>query len=391
MLIKNCRLIPELSGGKAAEHGAIDIKDGVINGVFGDNEWENEAEGYDCSGMTVIPGLIDLHTHITCLSGVATECLGNEKQVMVEAAKQAKRYLQYGFTTIRDCGSAAGSADYVKQLTASGVIEGPEIISCGNILMPGIFNPDDSTSCLSLACDGVEEYRRNVRREVASGGDFIKIYASGSAMCKTGVPQNPIMTSDEIRTAVETAEANDLYVAAHCHADAAIKACIDNGVKTIEHATYLSEDSIDLLVMKEYTCLIPTMSAMFVSQTEPSERDFWLKRLTPMLKSCSGAMKKAYEAGVKIGFGTDSAPLSRQYSEGIEFRYRKEYCGFRDIDILIQATKGSAEIAGISDRKGEIKEGLSADLVLVDGKPDKDISAMYREPESVWKAGVKVK
>ena len=222
---------------------------------------------------------------------------------------------------------------------------------------------------------------------MAAQSDFIKIYASGSAISPTGVPKNPIMTYEEIKTTVDTAEANGLYVAAHCHADSAIRNCIRAGVRTIEHATYLSEETVDELLTAKNTCLIPTLSAMYVSQTDPKERAFWLARLTPMLESSAKTIGYAYRAGALIGFGTDSAPMSPQYDTGVEFRYRKEYCGMTNEDILLQATKNNAMIAGLTDR-GEIREGMKVDLVLVDGDPVADISAMYTPPVQVWKNGI---
>ena len=134
---------------------------------------------------------------------------------------------------------------------------------------------------------------------------------------------------------------------------------------------------------------MPTFAAMYVSQAEPEARAFWLARLTPMLESCAAGIEKAYRAGAKIGFGTDSGAMGKQYALGIEFRYRREFCHMENIDILLQATKHSAEIAGISSRAGEIRPGLNADLVLVDGRPDEDISVMYSGPKMVWKKGIK--
>lgn len=98
-------------------------------------------------------------------------------------------------------------------------------------------------------------------------------------------------------------------------------------------------------------------------------------------------MQRAYQAGLKLGFGTDCAAGSYEYENGTEFRFRKENCHMKDIDILLQATVINAEIAGIDNVVGQIKNGMRANLILVDGKPDKDISAMYHRPCKVWKNG----
>lgn len=384
MLLNHCRLYAPLSGGFAGEDCCVELDGGKIVSV---GPARPAAAGdYDCGGRTLLPSLIDLHTHITFLRGVGVAQAHDPMQLLVEAAAQADRYLRHGFTTIRDCGSIGRSANYVKRLIDRGVMAGPDILACGCTLMPSV-TASGGVGDITLYCDGAEEFRKAVRQEVAAQSDFIKIYASGSAFSPTGVPKHPIMTFDEIKTAVDTARVNGLYVAAHCHTDSAIRDCVQAGVHTIEHATYLSEATTDLLLTSEDSYLVPTLAAMYVSQTDPQERAFWLARLTPMLESCAKTIGYAYRAGAVIGFGTDSAPMSPQYDTGVEFRFRKEYCGMENLDILLQATRNSALIAGLPD-VGEIKVGMKADLILVAGDPAADLSAMYVPPVQVWKNGI---
>ena len=384
MLLNHCRLYAPLSGGFAGEDCCVELDGGKIVSV---GPARPAAAGdYDCGGRTLLPGLIDLHTHITFLRGVGVAQAHDPMQLLVEAAAQADRYLRHGFTTIRDCGSIGRSANYVKRLIDRGVMAGPDILACGCTLMPSV-TASGGVGDITLYCDGAEEFRKAVRQEVAAQSDFIKIYAAGSAFSPTGVPKHHIMTFDEIKTAVDTARVNGLYVAAHCHTDSAIRDCVQAGVHTIEHATYLSEATTDLLLTSEDSYLVPTLAAMYVSQTDPQERAFWLARLTPMLESCAKTIGYAYRAGAVIGFGTDSAPMSPQYDTGVEFRFRKEYCGMENLDILLQATRNSALIAGLPD-VGEIKVGMKADLILVAGDPAADLSAMYVPPVQVWKNGI---
>ena len=266
MYLNNCHLIGALSGGVDCQSGYVEIRDGRISSV-GEQLPEGAAEVYDCGGGTLLPGLIDLHTHVTLLSNVGISCSGDPMQVLVDASAQAKRYLRHGFTTIRDCGSIGRAANYVKKLIAGGVFDGPDLITCGSTLMPSVQNSLNGLAAMNHFCDGVEEFRKGTREEIANGAEFIKIYASGSAFLPTGVPLHPIMTFEEIKSAVDTARANGLSVAAHCHADSAISDCIRAGVHTIEHATYLSERTTDLLMEAEDTYLVPTFAAMYVSQT----------------------------------------------------------------------------------------------------------------------------
>lgn len=332
MLLNHCRLYAPLSGGFAGEDCCVELDGGKITAVGPARP--DTAEAFDCGGQTLLPGLIDLHTHITFLRNVGVAQAHDPMQLVVEAAAQADRYLRHGFTTIRDCGSIRRSANYVRQLIDRGLMAGPDILACGQTLMPSV-TASTGVGDITHYCDGAEEFRKAVREEVAAQADFIKIYASGSAFSPTGVPKHPIMTIEEIRTAVNTARANGLYVAAHCHADSAIRDCVQAGVRTIEHATYLSEATTDLLLASEDSYLVPTLAAMYVSQTDPQERSFWLSRLTPMLEDCAKTIGYAYRAGAVIGFGTDSVPMSPQYDTGVEFRFRKEYCGMENLDILL--------------------------------------------------------
>lgn len=398
MILKHCRLHGAFTGGISGEDCTVEIEEGKIKSVSADtsvgaggntdigNAAVTTTEVYDCKGMTLLPGLIDLHTHMTFLGGVGVMQAQDPKQLLVEAAGQANRYLKYGFTTIRDCGSIGRSANYVKRMIDRGIMKGPDILACGNTLMPSV-TPNTGVGDITNYCDGPEEFRKAVREEVAAQSDFIKIYASGSAFSPTGIPKHPIMVPEEIQMAVDTARNNGIYVAAHCHADSAIRDCVQAGVHTIEHATYLSEETTDLVLASEDCYLVPTLAAMYVSQTDPAEREFWLARLTPMLESCAKTIGYAYRQGAILGFGTDSAPMSPQYETGVEFRFRKEYCEMDNLDILLQATVYSAKIAKL-DQVGEIKPGLQADLILVDGDPVRDLSVMYQPPLKVWKKGI---
>ena len=163
---------------------------------------------------------------------------------------------------------------------------------------------------------------------------------------------------------------------------------MDTGVRTIEYASFLSEETVNALLKRDNCWLIPTVSAVYQNaDTTPGAFQYLVKKLEDMLKTSAVCLCRAYEMGVKIGFGTDRCPGMDQYEQGIEFRFRKENCGMRNIDILLQATKDNAEALGIADVTGEICKSLSADLILVDGKPDKDMSLMYRKPAMAFLEG----
>lgn len=389
MILNNCRLIPALSDGVGTELGGVEIENGKIVKVSPTPLTGEDA--FDCGGKTLLPGIIDLHTHITFLNGIGISELHDPMALLVASTEQVKRFLDYGVTTIRDCGSFLRAGNYVRSLIAKGLCEGPDVIACGQTIMTSVVDGRmPATAHISFA-DGADACRKAVREEAANQADFIKIYASGSALNPTGIPTQPIMTEEEIKALVEAADMSGLYIASHCHSDGSIRLCIENGVKTIEHGTYMSDDSLELLLTKPDCYLVPTMSAMYVSQTDSAERQFWLDRLSPMLESCAAGIEKAYRAGQKLGFGTDSTAGSAQYEKGVEFQMRKEECHMDNVDILLQATKYNAEIAGIDHLVGQIKAGLAASLILTDGNPDQDMSVMYGRPLHVWKAGKMVR
>ena len=389
MILNNCRLIPELSGGVETFCGSVEIQDGKILSV---SAKAGDAAGFDCGGGTLIPGLIDAHTHVTILGGVGEGKEQDPQAVLVEALACASRFLDYGFTTIRDCGSIHRAGHYVREAVKRGIISGPRIISAGRQISTSADTPK---SCISRAsinfADGEADTRRAVREECVNLADFIKIYASGSAYLPTGVPKHPIMDYDEICGAVNAARSCGVYVAAHCHADSAIRSCIRAGVKTIEHATYLGSETLKLLMDTPDCALVPTFSAMYVSQTDPELKAFWEARLAPMLESCRANIRAAYEAGALMGFGTDSNALMTQYKLGIEFKMRRELVGMSPIDILMQATVINAAILGLSERIGQIKPGLVADFVLLERDPREDFSVLYSAPQHVWKSGKMIK
>lgn len=383
MILTNVRLVSELSGGIGSDCGSVEILNGKIAGVSPVKS--DMPEAIDCGGKTLLPGLIDLHTHIVILGGHGMDKLHDKMAMVVAAAKHATQYLDNGFTTIRDCGSTFRVANYVRDMVKNGSLDAPDIISCGLALMPTEVEPNIPIAQHLCFADGADEVRKAARTEIAAGAQFVKLFASGAAADPSGKPEQCIMTADEIRTIVETAERKGKYVSAHCHSDDAIRLCIENGVRTIEHATLISESTLNLALKTKTVVLIPTLAVMYIS--DGPRKVYWQARLGPMFDNCTAMMRRAYEAGAELGFGTDCPAGGYEYDHGIEFRFRKENCGMRDLDILLQATKINAKIAGINDRVGEIKSGLNANLILVDGKPDEDISAMYQKPSKVWKDG----
>ena len=390
----HCRLIPELSGSVGSENGSVLLEDGKIQGVWETSspEAHQEAAGVDCQGKTLLPGFLDVHTHLTGLRGFGPEQLKDPMKFFYKTLLFAESYLDYGFTTIRDCGAFLRVANKVRDAFAEGLGTGPRVLAGGLILMPTEDKEDDPIYDMYVHADGAEEWRRAARKELAEQADFVKIMASGSAFDRYGIPKQAILTREELQAAVDVARRKHSYIAAHAHADEVIRMCVEEQARTIEHASFIGTKSISLLKETKDVWLVPTVAAFYQNpDTTPPQYQYLIQKLKDMLAISAGCLKEAYEAGCPMAFGTDSCPGMDQYEKGIEFQYRYEICGVKPLDILKQATVESARALGIEKETGEIKAGLDGDLVLINGKPETDISCLYGKPEAVWRAGVQVR
>ena len=262
MLIKNIRLVPELSGGTASDSGAVLIDGGKIRAVYATTPSDYTGDSIDGNGMTILPGLIDAHTHIACLRGYDSAQLHNPMKFFTSACFSTQRYLDYGFTTIRDCGVPLRVNMAVRDAIDAGLFTGPRVIACGLILSPTEYPEDDAMLDLYSCVDSQDTARSAARKELAEQADFVKVMASGSALHRHGIPVQPIITEPELSAIVDAAEMKGSYGAAHAHGDGAIRLCVDTGVRTIEHASYISDETLSELVKRDGCCLIPTSSAM---------------------------------------------------------------------------------------------------------------------------------
>lgn len=391
-VLKNCRLIPELSDNVSFRFANVYVKDGKIQKIeSSEHEISSSENVIDCNKMTLLPGLFDLHMHLHAEGSFDSPCK-DDFEIMLRASRNAQKYLEYGITTVRDVGSSNRVALTVKQAIDQDILIGPRILASGKIIKPVEYDSVQKESSYIKGISGVEEMVKVARIEFGEGADFIKIYASGSALQASGIPTQPIFLKEEIRAAVQVAEMKNSYVAAHCHSVEAINMCLDEGVYTIEHGTYVDEAAIEKL-MKEKSYLVPTLTPLHYRKSSERDpiHDAILKEKLAVLKEVSATrIQNAYEAGLLLGFGTDVSINTFHLRTGMEFRMRKELCGMNNIDILLQATKNSAFIAGLENVTGEIKQGLQADLILVDGNPDEKIDVMYEKPRMVFKGGVKV-
>lgn len=395
LVIKNCKFIQELTEDADIVFGDVWIKDGMIDAVFpcGTLLSEGEFPVIDVKGATLMPGMIDAHVHLY-MSKDADSCSNvHPGDRVFECYHYAKQFLDYGYTTVRDAGDTEEYPTvHLSRAINSGLLEGPEIIPCGLTLVP--YEPGTDTSIWKYTtCEvsGPLDVRVNVRKNFQKGAQYIKIYGSGSMICRGAIPGQRIMFDDEITAAVETAEMRGSYVAMHAHGAEAVEQAFRCGVRTVEHATLISHETVDYV--KGLKCLagiVPTLS-IFTQIMNPEwdypDAEVYAKQAQEMFWKCQESMKYAYKNDLLIGFGTDLFMDEFLKNPFGELRIRKEQFGFDNIDILRQATINSARLLGKDDVIGTIKAGKQADIIIIDGDPLQDFSAMYKKPLHVIKRG----
>lgn len=380
VLFRSCRLIPALSGGVS---GLADVRtDGetitsVQPAVPHPDPAPADCRVIDCGGKTLLPGLLDIHTHMNW-SYVNGEIRLDDFRVMLDTMKSARCYLDNGFTTIRDLGSGRRVALAVKKAVSQGLAAGPRILSAGVILSPASRDAVEPYHFLRQA-NGAEEFQRAAREELGAGADMVKLYADG----------NPSkLLPEEMAAAVRIARIYHKPVSVHAHSADAIRLCLDQSVDTIEHASYLTPEQIEQLKARDDVHIVPTLAVLSPKIPTPGFTPAMKEKLLkPLLEANAKNITAAYAAGLKLGFGTDCPIEDLDQAVGLEFYMRKTYCSMENVDMLLQATRHSAKIIGLGGVTGEIRKRLSADLILMDGDPDKDISVMYHKPLLVMARG----
>lgn len=392
-ILRNCRLVKELTEGYEGDYGDVLIDGNFIREIKPvGHKFEGAYEEIDVNNRTLIPGLFDLHTHLYSFIFNPYELQSMDVgKIIFGAYDFAKAYLKAGYTTIRDCGSTHNSAAAVRDAISQSIVEGPRILSSGLIITP-TETGNDTFKDLYREADGVDGMIRACRRELQLGNDFVKLMVTGAFMNEGGEPGLQIATFDEMRACVETARIKKTYVAGHCHGTEGIKNAIRAGIRTIEHAVFIDEEGIELLKCAEDTYLVATgaisMYCLDKDNVDISPELYEKSiRYAEKEKNC---INQAYRAGLEIGFGSDLDLKAFRNTPGYEFIARKEFYDFADLDILLQATKISAKIAGLDELLGTVKPGKYADLVVVDGKPDEDIYAMTKPVAYVFKEGKQI-
>ncbi len=411
LVIKNCKFIPELLEETTLHEGNLYLEGGKIVKITAVNEpvpeeaaakpaapaklFGEAPEGLtilDVAGATVMPGMTDMHTHLQMGNSYGSDLSSVQPTVpseTLDCLRFAQAFLNMGYTTVRDCGDVAGNPTFaVRNAINSGVIKGPRLICSGETLCPHERGVYETAIGGAKFVDSPMEMRKAVRTIIGAGADMVKIYGSGSMLSPGSLADLKILEEDEVQEAVKIATSKGTYVACHCHAEEAIDICARNGVRTMEHASFISEETCKRLAGKNDQGIVITLAC-----TEPDVTvadgygEAVQTRFSKVRDRVYSCLRKAYDYGVLIGWGTDCSLNAYEKYPQAEFRARKEHLGFENIDILKQCTINSAKLLGMEDEIGTIKVGKAADLVVVDGDPVADITVMYHLPQHVIKGG----
>ncbi|WP_428261854.1 amidohydrolase family protein [Haliangium sp.] len=371
---------------------SIQVRDGKITAVRAG--YQRPARGeqlVDLSEYTVLPGLMDMHTHLTVQMSPRSYSEGfflDPADYALRASLFARRTLMAGFTTVRDLGDHDNVSVSLREAIAKGWVVGPRIFTAAKSIATtgGHADPTNGLNRELMGDPGPregvinspEEARRAVRQRYKDGADLIKITATGGVLSLAANGQNPQFTPEELRAVVAAARDYGFTVAVHAHGAEGMKRAVVAGVDSIEHGTFMT-DEIMALMREHGTYYVPTISAgRFVAAEAARENGFLPDVVRPKAAAIGPQIQetfaRAYRAGVRIAFGTDSG-VSPHGDNAQEFVYMVE-AGMPPMVAIQSATREAAKLLRIDDRLGTVEPGKVADIVAVRGDPIADISVL---------------
>ncbi len=408
--IVRCGHLIAIPGKPPLTNATLFIKNGLIEGVV-ENYADRALTPYpmnpaatvqriDLADRWVAPGLIDCHVHITHETSADQRLKAmtdSDADSALDGVVYARRTLQAGFTTVRDLGARGDAVFALRDAILDGKVPGPRILAAGAAISAtgGHGDPANgyrrdiwSVLASSAIADNPDEARKAVRTQIKRGADVIKTTATGGVLSNIGAGVEQQLFDDELSAIVQTAHLLGKRVAAHAHGTRGVNAALRAGVDSIEHGTYLDDESISLF-KKTGAFYVPTITAgksvahyALIPGYYPAPVIPKALAVGPVIQ---GAFTKAYKAGVKIAFGTDAGVFPHG-ENAREFLYMVE-AGMTPEQALIAATITAAELLNISSDAGTIEKGKSADLIATAADPRADISELTRI-RFVMRAGV---
>src|SRR6184192_3344046 len=387
----------EVKTGKTLADQAIVIEGDKIVSVGPMAQVRRSASDHliDLPNATVLPGLTDAHTHLTGdPRNIGYQSLGiSIPRATLTGARNARLTLQAGFTTVRNVAASGYSDVALRDAINAGDIPGPRMLvsgpplsitggHCDNNLLPYEYHATSDG-----AADGVEQVQHKTREIIKYGADLIKVCATGGVLSKGDDPNASQYTLEEMKAIVADAHRLGRKVAAHAHGAQGVIWASEAGVDSIEHG-HLMNDAAIATLKKNGTYLVPTLflTEYMQQNMEHSEvPEFSKQKMRMVAAAAQQNVKKAFDAGVKVAFGTDAAVYPHGWNAGEFHVYVK--LGMTPLAAIQTATINAADLLGWKDRVGTLEPGKWADIVAVDGDPTKDVTIL-EHVKFVMKGGV---
>ena len=389
----------DVKSGKVLSDQTFIIEDGKIVSAGPSTETKAPADAVriELPNATVLPGLIDAHTHLTYEPRFGYEELGvSVVRSALTGAKNARVTLEAGFTTVRNVGAEGYSDVALRDAINAGDVPGPRMLvsgpalgitggHCDNNLLPYEYHATGDG-----VADGIAAVQHKVRENIKYGSDLIKICATGGVLSKGDDPQASQYTLEEMKAIVADAHRLGRKVAAHAHGAQGILWASEAGVDSIEHGSYIDDAGIAEM-KKNGTYLVPTLylGDWFLENAERNHvPDFLLGKAKTVMPIARKNIAHAFASGVKVAFGTDAAV----YPHGLnahEFAVMVKL-GLTPLQAIQAATVNAADLLGWQGKVGSLEPGTWADIVAVDGDPLKDVTTLERV-KFVMKGGDVVK
>ena len=363
------------------------VRGGRIEAIEEGHVSPDGARVIDLSNRTVLPGLIEMHSHLTGDPGGdwRDEAVDSNEWGVALGARNMLATVRQGFTTVRMPGSGAEAGMALRRAAAEGVLPGPRILTSGPAIsivgghgdVSG-FRPEvNAVLSAGNTCTGAQECAARVREAARRGADFIKITATGGVLSQQARGLDQHFTDEEMRAIVDTAHRLGIHVAAHAHGPRGIEAAARAGVDSIEHGTFADEAAIRAM-RENGTVMVPTLMAytgirerlgtgVYTPQVEDKIRE--------TLSVVGQAARRAHEAGVTIVFGTD-AGVFEHGRNAEELAMYVDLLGMTPEEVLRSATIDAAELLDMESEVGRIAPGYSADMIATAGDPLADIHAL---------------
>jgi len=393
----------DAAAGKIVSPGVVVVQGDKILAVGSGAKVPDGAKVIDLGDATLSPGFMDAHVHMSqqdngdWYKGFFDNLMQHPPEQALRATAYTKAMVEAGFTTVRDLGDSDYISLGLRNAIKAGTVEGPRMLvanyaigSTGGHADQDPVRPDILAQATPIkgVCNGPEECRAAVRYQMKYGADVIKFMPSGGVLSLADPVDVPQLTQEEMNAIIGEAHAWHRKVAAHCHGDLAAKMAIKAGVDSIEHGTFLQEDTLKLMKEKG-VYLVPTL---FASYWVGGHADEYPPAIAEKARAAAAQSQKmfamAVKAGTKVAFGTDAGV--EPHGQGAKEFSLMTSAGFTPAQALQAATVNAADLLGVRDNSGTLEAGKRADIVVLPGNPLDDIT-VTEHPKLVMANGKIVK